>query len=199
MAIPEKISEILEPINLQVFTVIFVIGLLMIGMVFGGYGETEERSNILCLSCLGLDPKTVLDFRFDTANGEEHPDFVLTPLKNKPVFLDYSSDGCAACDAMRPKIEELHEEYEDKITFIPEINLDHTSDEKKASYDLYDIQEKNAVPLFVIITNGYADGMVKPYFAVGYGYLNEDNTDDAKNVIAEIFENAIEIYDQNKG
>lgn len=195
-----KIGEFIDSLSsLQVFTIILAFGLLIVGIGANGYQETEDRANVLCLSCLGLDPKTTLEFRFDTANGEEHPDFVTKPLENKPVFLDYSSDGCAACDAMRPKIKELEDEYGDKITFVEEINLDHTSTEKKESYELYDYKEQRAVPLFVIITLGYDDGIVKPYYTAGYGFLNEKGEDDAKEVLVYLFNEAVEIYEQNKG
>lgn len=199
MEILNKIFRSIDPSSLQLFTVILAFGLLVIGIGADGYRETEDRSSILCLSCLGLNPKTTLEFRFDTANGEDHPDFVKEPLKNNPVFLDYSTDGCKYCDEMRPKIHELKEVFGDEITFIDEINLDHTSSEKEDSFNIYDVEDKDAVPLFVIITLGYDKGIVKPYFASGYGLLNKHSADHAKEVLNDLFKESIELYDQNKG
>lgn len=199
MEIFEKVVNSIDSGSLRIFTVILSIGLLAIGILANGYGETEEKAKVLCLSCLGLNPKTVLEFRFETANGEKHPDFVLKPLEDKPVFLDYSQDGCSACDAMRPKIKELEEEYGDKINFIGEINLDHTTQQKKESYEIYDYRKQNSVPMFVVITLGYSEEGKKPCYATGYGYLNKDSPKEAKKVLADLFEQAIGLYEQNKG
>ena len=39
------------------------------------------------------------------------------PISPGTIFVDYSSDGCVPCAALRPFVEEMSEKYGDKIKF----------------------------------------------------------------------------------
>jgi len=42
------------------------------------YDEVNARIvSVLCLSCIKLEPKLDLDYRYDTVEGKNHPNFVL--------------------------------------------------------------------------------------------------------------------------
>ena len=61
----------------------------------GVYDDIHDAIvSTLCLSCIKLDPVSRLDFVFETANGEDHPEFVLENLTKGPLFIEYRSDVC---------------------------------------------------------------------------------------------------------
>jgi hypothetical protein len=176
------------------------------------YDDVLDRIvTVICLSCVKLEPRTRLDFTFDTATGEEHPQFVLENLSKGPVFLHYRTDVCAACDDMEPVLRDVFnvsyditEEFyktiifgDTNVTFI-HINLDHTSENKRNSFHIYDKDNINGVPMFTIVTLGYDSAFVKPYYATGYGFLGQDNPDDAGLVIMDMIDDASTIYHQNR-
>lgn len=167
--------------------------------------------SVLCLSCLKLNPKTHLNFTFETANDEPHPDFVLDNLTKGPVFLHYRDDVCPGCDEMEPIMKEIfgvnysmEERFykmvkfdNSNITFI-HINLDHTDKEKRNSFFIYDKDHIGGVPMFAIVTLGYDRNFVKPYYTTGYGYLEKDTPEEAKEILIKVIKDAINIYDQNR-
>jgi thiol-disulfide isomerase/thioredoxin len=97
--------------------IIQIIGILITIISFIGFMTTtdvytqiqREVVEVLCLSCLKLDPllPAKADFTFTTATEEPHPDFVLDNLSSGIVFLHFSKDACAGCDVMLPTIQEL--------------------------------------------------------------------------------------------
>lgn len=167
--------------------------------------------SVLCLSCLKLEPRTHLDFTFETANGKPHPDFVLDNLTKGPVFLHYRDDVCPGCDEMEPIMKEIfgvnysmEERFyktvkfdNSNITFI-HINLDHTDEEKRNSFFIYDKDHIGGVPMFTIVTLGYDRAFVKPYYTTGYGYLGKDTPREAKEILLKVIKDAINIYEQNR-
>lgn len=176
------------------------------------YDDVLERIvTVICLSCVKLEPRTRLDFTFDTATGDPHPQFVLENLSKGPVFLHYRTDVCAACDDMEPVLRDVFnvsyditEEFyktiifgDTNVTFI-HINLDHTSETKKNSFQIYDKDNINGVPMFTIVTLGYHPAFVKPYYATGYGFLGQDNPEDAGLVIKDMIDDASTTYHQNR-
>ncbi len=176
------------------------------------YDDVLERIvTVICLSCVKLEPRTRLDFTFDTATGEVHPQFVLENLSKGPVFLHYRTDVCAACDDMEPVLRDIFnvsyditEEFDKTIlfgdtsvTFI-HINLDHASEEKRNSFHIYDKDNINGVPMFTIVTLGYDSAFVKPYYATGYGFLGQENPEDAGLVIQDMIDDASTTYHQNR-
>jgi hypothetical protein len=185
------------------------LGLLLI------YTDVYERVQsgiveVLCLSCLKLDPKTQSDFIFETANGESHPDFIIENLTKGVIFLHYSEDACPGCDIMYPIIKDLFnvefgkEDMVYKITnfkgnSIPYyyINLDHTNELLRKSFFIYDKDNVKGLPMFSIITLGYDNGIIKPYYTTLYGTLNLDDDIDRLNYLIDLLEQSIDIYSQN--
>jgi|YNPBryantNP2012_1023418.scaffolds.fasta_scaffold09263_3 hypothetical protein len=172
------------------------------------------KSNIvevLCLSCIKLQPRTSADFVFNTMTDEPHPYFILENLTYGPVFLMYSQDVCEACDIMQPVIQGLfnvsYGKYDDfwvrvkmrdsNITYIY-INIDHASSEKRASHGLYDKDMVKGVPMFTIVTLGYDHGIVKPYYTSVYGTLNRQTFETRSLFLIELLEQSINMYNQNK-
>ena len=146
---------------------------------------------VLCLSCLKLEPTTEVDFIFETANGEPHPDFVINNLTKGVVFLHYSEDACMGCDIMYPIIKDLFniefgkEDMVYNITFFENnlipyyyINIDHTNQLYRDSFFIYDKDNVKGLPMFTIVTLGYDKGIIKPYYTTLYGTLNLDNDED---------------------
>jgi hypothetical protein len=196
---------------------IIIIALLMgslgnILVTTNVYDDVLERIvNVICLSCVKLEPRTRLGFTFDTATGEPHPTFVLENLSNGPVFLHYRTDVCAACDDMEPILHDIFnvsydikDEFyktilfdDSEVTFI-HINLDHTTEKKRNSFHIYDKDNINGVPMFTIVTLGYHPAFVKPYYATGYGFLGQDDPEEAGLVIQDIIEDASTTYNQNR-
>jgi thiol-disulfide isomerase/thioredoxin len=191
-----------------------IVTTALIGLLASSNVYQEVKSSIvstLCLSCIKLDPKTILNFTFKTANGEAHPDFVLENLTIGPVFLHYRQDVCPACDAIEPIIQEIfnasyekEEAFEKVVEFngtnvvFIHINLDHTSTKKRNSFEIYDKKHVGGVPMITIVTLNLDRVTVRPYYATGYGFLGKSKAVDAKPVILKLIEDAIRIYNQNK-
>jgi hypothetical protein len=195
-------------------TSVLLVSSLFLGMVFAAhaYDETQARIvEVLCLSCIKLEPKTIREFTFKTENNAPHPYFVTENLTKGPVFLDYSEDVCAGCEVMYPIIKQLFNIEFGKqdmfsatvtfnhanITFIS-INLDHTTDVLENSFPLYDKDEIGGLPMFTIVTLGYDHGTVRPYYTTLYGTLNVPTDADRTAILQEVLRESIEMYQQNK-
>jgi len=199
-------------IVLQICVMVIVGGGLSATLFYTDtYDDVKSRIvSVLCLGCLKLDPKTMLDFTFNTANNADHPLFVLENLTIGPVFLRYRDDVCSACDQMEPVIKEIfgvtysiEEQFyktlkfnEANVTFI-HINLDHTGQEEGSSFGVYDKDHMNGVPMFTVVTIGYDHGLVKPYYTTAYGTLGKNRNEDRKEILTQIVEDGISIYMQN--
>ncbi|HEC94479.1 MAG TPA: hypothetical protein ENI45_00760 [Thermoplasmatales archaeon] len=167
--------------------------------------------SVLCLSCIKLEPKTALEFSFETANGEQHPSFVLENLSEGPVLLHYRTDACQACDRMDPMVASLFnltsldEDYlltKSKfngvnVTLI-HINLDHVEKKLRDSFDVYNILGENGgVPMFSLITLGYDRGTVQPAYATGYSFLGKSTPEQGKIVLKQLIDESVNMYIQN--
>jgi hypothetical protein len=198
---------------LQIIAVLLVSGLFL-GMLFTAHAYEEIQARIvevLCLSCIKLEPKTIQEFTFQTENNDPHPYYVTENLTKGPVFLDYSEDVCAGCEVMFPIIKQLFNIEFGKqdmfsaivtfnhanITFIY-VNLDHTTDTLENSFSLYDKDEIGGLPMFTIVTLGYDHGTVRPYYTTLYGTLNVPTDADRAAILQEVLKESIEMYQQNK-
>jgi len=165
----------------------------------------------LCLSCIKLDPVSKLDFVFETSNGEPHPNFVLENLTTGPVFIEYRSDVCEACDKMAPIVKDIFKvsfEKEDtlyeKINYngltvhFYHINLDHANQIQKDSFSIYDKDDRKGVPMFVIITVKYNRGIIDPCYTAAYGTLGEKTEEGRRNLLTDMINDGIGLYEQNK-
>jgi hypothetical protein len=174
------------------------------------YEDVQSRIvNVLCLSCLKLEPKTIVDFVFDTANGKAHPEFVIENLTIGPVFLHFSEDVCHGCEVMHPVIEKLFNISFGKTDSVYEvikiqntsivyfyINIDHTTQDLRNSLYIYDKDNVQGLPMFSIITLGYDNGIIKPYYTSIYGTL-KDTDQERLDFLSSILQEAIEIYEEN--
>jgi hypothetical protein len=193
---------------------VFVIAGLFIGMltVTNAYEETKTRIvEVLCLSCIKLEPKTIQEFTFTTQDNAPHPYFVTENLTKGPVFLHYSEDVCAGCEVMFPIIKQLFNiEFEKQdmfsgtvtydhtnITYIY-VNLDHTIDAYENSFPIYDKDDIGGLPMFTIVTLGYDHGTVRPYYTTLYGTLNVPTDAERTALLQEILDESIEMFQQNK-
>jgi len=200
----------------------FVIQIGILLLISGGLGGMflftdvyeDVQANIvsvLCLSCLKLEPKTVREFTFETANGEPHPDFVLENLTKGPVFLHYSENACHGCDIMYPVIKQFFNITFEKNDVIYKIvnykntsisyfytNIDYSSKEMKDSLSIYDKDHVQGLPMFAIITLGYDQGTVRPIYTTLYGTLGFDNDKERISLLAELMQESIDMYNQNE-
>ncbi len=201
---------------LQVCALVLVSGSL--GAMFAVTPVYDEvRSGIvlvLCLSCLKLEPKTIADFIFETANTAPHPEFVLENLSQGPVFLHYSGDACAGCDVMYPVIQELFSiqfgkqdmfhslvSFENSTVAYIYVNIHHTTDVLRNAQPIYDKDYIFGIPMFTIVTLGYDNGKVKPKYTTLYGTLTTYGaiTDEQRLVfLQQLVRESIEMYEQNE-
>ena len=165
---------------------------------------------VLCLSCLKLEPITNTNFIFETTNGIPHPDFIIENLTKGVIFLHYSEDACSGCDIMYPVIKDLFNiefgkeemvynitNFEDYEIIYYYANLDHTNEIMKNSFSIYDKDDIKGLPMFSIITLGYDKGIIKPYYTTLYGTLNLDNDPDRLDYLKHLLNQSIDIYLQN--
>ena len=194
---------------------LIIFSSMFTGLVFftDVYDEVYTRIvSVTCLSCIKLDPKTSSEFLFETATGENHPEFVLENLSRGPVFIAYRKDVCTYCDEMEPLIMSILNitfEKEDvfykiinfkgnNIIFI-HINRDHASKVLTDSLHIYDKDKVNGVPMFTFVTINYDhDGVVKPYYTTLYAKLGLKNDGETKNYLTKILEESISLYNDNK-
>ena len=198
---------------LQIAALLIVSG-LFVGMLFATnvYEDTQARIvEVLCLSCIKLEPKTIQEFTFNTVDNAPHPYFVTENLTKGLVFLDYSEDVCAGCEIMFPIIKQLfniefgkQDMFSETVTFdhanitFIYVNLDHTIDALENSFPLYDKDDIGGLPMFTIITLGYDHGTVRPYYTTLYGTLNVPTDAERTSLLREILTESIEMYQQNK-
>ena len=196
--------------------VIQITALVLIAGSLGGmvaftdiYDETYARIvSVLCLSCLKLEPKVNVDYTFTTANNKNHPDFVLNNLLDGIVFLHYSADACHGCDIIFPVIKDFFNlefekqdvvyetvEFEDTNLAYYYNNVDHTTQEMRDSYEVYDVDGQGARPMCTIVTLKYDRGIVKPYYVSIYGTFGE-NDEDRKKFLRETLKDSIDLYNE---
>jgi len=176
----------------------------------------EIKSNIvdiICLSCLKLNPKTSMVFTFETANGQTHPDFVLENLSKGPVFLHYSEDDCPACDTMFPVIKQFFNiELQKQISYhtittynnqtVPYfyIYLDDKNTQKQwlDSFDIYDKDHIQGLPMFTVVTLGYEhSGDIKPYYTTLYSAF-KDNDEQRIQLLTKLMDESFRLYNENQ-
>jgi len=165
---------------------------------------------VLCLSCLKLDPRTQADYTFETANGHAHSEYVLENLTTGVVFLHYSEDACQGCDIMYPIIKDLFSidfekdemayfqiPYENNTVNYYYTNIDHAIDERNEGFFIYDKEHIGGLPMFTIITLGYDSGIIKPYYTSIYGTLNLDADAKRLEYLQTIMQESIQLWNEN--
>jgi hypothetical protein len=196
-----------------------LIALLAISSMLAGlfltadvYEETRSRIvEVLCLSCIKLEPKTISEFTFNTVDNVSHPYFVTENITKGPVFLHYSEDVCSGCEIMFPIIKQLFNvEFEKQdmfsgtVTFEHQnftyiyINLDHSIDAYVNSFPIYDKDDIGGLPMFTIVTLGYDHGTVRPYYTTLYGTLNVPTDAERTALLTEVLHESILLYNDNK-
>jgi hypothetical protein len=203
------------------FFALQVCALVLVSSALGGmFAFTpiydEVRSGIvlvLCLSCLKLEPKTVTDFTFNTAENRPHPGFVLENLSHGVVFLHYSGDSCLGCDVMYPVIKDLfsiefgkQDMFHTRVAFNNSwvgyiyVNIHHTIAELRDSQVIYDKDHIGGIPMFTIVTLGYDNGNVRPKYTTLYGTLATNGCDtDAERLVflQQLIRESIQMYNEN--
>lgn len=194
-------------------TVFILITSGLSGMLIGTdvYEEVQHGIvEVLCLSCLKLDPKTTREFTFDTVNNEPHPEYVLDNLSSGIVFLHYSEDACPGCDIMYPVVQNLLniqfgkkdvfstqiEYHNHKITYYY-TNIDYATPSRVQPFETYDVQDVNGLPMFTIVTLGYYSGIVKPKFVTLYGTLGVDTDEQRTQLLQDVIDDAFTLWDEN--
>ena len=170
----------------------------------------------ICLSCAKLDTNLPVRFTFETANGKDHPDFIVDILKNKgPILIQYGEKACAACDDMINNIIKpyFNLEFDKTITFNTEVNAHNlsfvyiyiyidnpsTPQERLDSFDIYDIEHLQGFPMFTIITIEYDhSGEIKPFFTSLYGKFEpNDNYEKMTETFTNLLKNSEELWNRN--
>jgi hypothetical protein len=204
------------------FFVLQVCAFMLVSSALGGmFAFTpvydEVRSGIvlvLCLSCLKLEPRTIVTFTFETVDNQQHPMFILENLSEGPVFLFYSGESCAGCDVMYPVIKDLfsidfgkQDMFHTRVVFenatvgYVYVNIHYTIDELRATQPIYDKDHVGGIPMFTIVTLGYDNGIVKPQYTTVYGTLTAYgcNTNAERLIfLQQLIRESIEMYKQNE-
>jgi thiol-disulfide isomerase/thioredoxin len=199
---------------IQITALILVSGVLGGMFVFTDvYDEAYSRIvSVICLSCIKLNRVYSINYEFETANQEPHPEFIIDDLEKGPIFISFRTDVCDYCDYMEPLIKQIFNlsfEKEDvfskqinfsgtDITFY-HINKDHAEAELKTLQPYYDIDGDEAVPMFTIMTLEYHHGIILPYYLTFYGILDPNYNDEQRiEEITNNILNAIELYKENR-
>lgn len=202
-------------IAIQITALLLVSGALGGMLVFTDvYDEVKSQIvSVICLSCIKLEPKTEVDFTFETSDGFSHPDFVLENLTKGPLFLHYSADACHGCDIMYPVIKQLFgiDFEKDEVVYKTVtlqnssvvyyyINVDHDPECMGDFRQIYELDPglKGAVPLFVIVTLGCDRSDIKPYYTSIYGTLSLNTDEGRLSFLTKLMQESIDIYNQNK-
>jgi len=197
-----------------ILTICISTGLGAIFVFSDIYDEIKSSIvEVICLSCLKLNPKTQMDFTFTTANGQAHPDFIIENLTKGPIFLHYSEDDCAACDVMFPVIKQFlnvePEKAKSNYTFtsfrnqsVPYfyIYLDdrETLEQWLGTFDIYDKDHIKGLPMFTVITLGYEhSGDIKPYYTTIYSAF-KDNDEQRVQLLTNLMDEAFALYNEFK-
>ncbi len=199
-------------LSVQIILFILVTGSLS-GMLITTDVYSDVKNGIvdvLCLSCLKLDPKTTVEFTFDTVDDAAHPSYVLDNLSSGIVFLHFSEDACPGCDIMDPVIKSLlsvdfekDELFSTQINFKSEnltyyyTNIDHAPSTRAEPFYSYDVRDIKGLPMFTIISLGYDKGIIKPVFATLYGTLGEESNDKRAEILAAAIDDAIALWVEN--
>jgi hypothetical protein len=160
---------------------------------------------------LKLDPKTSVTYTFETANNQSHPSFVVSNISEGIVFLHFSEDACPGCDIMYPILKNLFSvEYEKDEMFSTTLkfhnhtltyiytNIDHASQIRSDSLEIYDQRHIKGLPMFTVITLGYDKGNIKPYYASVYGTLGLDSDHAREMFLKRVIQEAMDIWDENR-
>lgn len=193
-----------------ILMVLFTVGIG--NMVYNGTYDDIHGTIVstLCLSCIKLDPVSRLEFVFETANGGEHPDFILENLTTGIIFIEYRSDVCKACDDMAPIIKNIFDlsfekedtlyerlNYSGSIVNFYHINLDHATKIQEDSFPMYDKDQRMGVPMFVVMTVNYDRGTIKPCFSAAYGTLGLDTDEERKTFVTNMIDDGLNLYELN--
>jgi len=198
---------------------LFAIQLGLIFLVIGGalYSSgvyTAVQDNIvevLCLSCIKLEPRISENFTFQTMTGVPHPGFIRENLTTGPIFIMYSEDVCPACEEMYPIVKDLFKVEFEKTEIVVDhltykgtnvtffyVNIDHTTDQFRTSRLLYDKDQIDGLPMFTLITLGYDEGTVLPYYTSVYGMLTLPMPEQREAFLANLLEDCIHLYHDNR-
>ena len=205
-------------LTIQVCAIIIISGSLGGMLVYTDiYDDVQSKIvEVLCLSCIKLQPHTSKEFTFKTANKKSHPDFVVNNLKNNgPILIQYGEKACVACDNMianvikpyfnlsfdKTKSFETMVERENTNFMYIYIYIDDgsTPEERIDSFYIYDKDRIQGFPMFTIITIEYDHGGdIKPYYTSLYGEF-EENQDYKKmyETFTELLQFSNELYDRN--
>jgi hypothetical protein len=205
----------------KAFRVTQIAAFIVIFSTFGGmlaftdvYSEVHsDIVSVTCLSCIKLQPKTVIEFKFETYDEQPHPDFVLENLTEGPVLLAYGSDPCEFCEVMDIVLHDIFDVYytvDDPliikemdfdgttVTFI-HVNKHHFSEDdvlRKTQTVYMNEVFKDSVPMFTLITINYNRGIIEPYYATAYGVLQKDTFKERKEAMLGIVNDGIRLYNE---
>lgn len=165
---------------------------------------------VLCLSCLKIEPITESEYTFETANDQPHPDSVLQNLTTGVVFLHYSEDACHGCDIMYPIIKELFSiefgkedmvylqiPYNNQTVHYYYTNIDHSTEARGDSFFIYDKDHIGGLPMFTIVTLGYDSGIIRAYYTSLYGTLGLETEEERLEYLQTVMKESIELWTKN--
>jgi hypothetical protein len=200
-----------------VILLFFTAGLTGVVVKTNVYDDVKNGIvDVLCLSCIKLQPKTSADFTFQTANNKDHPEFVKEILKTEgPILIQYGESACKGCDLMIENVMEPYfnltfpekkpKSFETKIEnrnlsfyYIYIFVDDNKNKVREESYKIYDKDNIDGFPMFTIITLEYDhSGDIKPYYTTLYGLFEGENYKKTKETFTMLLSESRQLYDRN--
>ena len=177
------------------------------------YDEVQRKIvEELCLSCVKLKVDTDFEWRFETANNADIPDFVIENLSYGPVILVYRIDFCPGCDKLEENVlfqvfnftfekdDVFHKRFEfglGNITFV-HINTDELDYESPLykSRKIYDVVGDEGNPMITLITYSY-HSFIQPAFATIYD-LNAETYEEQQEQLIGFINEATSLYNRHK-
>lgn len=179
------------------------------------YGDVQRKIvEDLCLSCVKLKPNTIKEYRFETANGKPHPDFIIENLSKGPVIIVYRITYCPGCNELEEFVlsKFFNYTFRDPLTYPDDPDLlyfekqfgdttvsfvhIHTGDQDSKdvsingvfdkSRHVYDVVGDEGNPMLVFITYGYHHGFIEPYYCTLYSIGSGNYESDSKAIKEEL-------------
>jgi len=92
---------------------------------------TRFRNFIIAVVAIALSTAIFLGFKTETAPGllsemaEASTPYEVALTNGKPTFMEFYANWCTSCQAMAPELEELKQQYSDRINFVM-LNVDNS-------------------------------------------------------------------------
>jgi len=114
---------------------------------------TRFRNFVIAVVAIALSTTIFLGLKTETAPGllsamaEDAVPYEVALTNGKPTFMEFYANWCTSCQAMAPELDELKQQYRDRINFVM-LNVDNS----KWLPEILDYRV-DGIPHFVFLDN----------------------------------------------